>query len=124
VLLSELCTPLSTLGFLLEPGATDEFIIQGTPSDLSPGQEKTIIEQLLEEYKHFNADANFTLREKLIRSMVKQRRLKAGTSLTEKEMQELVAQLLACQQPGQTPDGKPTYLSISKSYLDNFFGRE
>jgi len=124
VLLSELCTPLSTLGFLLEPGATGEFIIQGTPSDLSPGQEKTIIEQLLEEYKHFNTDANFTLREKLIRSMVKQRRLKAGTSLTEKEMQELVAQLLACQQPGQTPDGKPTYLSISKSYLDNFFGRE
>ena len=124
VLLSELCTPLSTLGFLLEPGATGEFIIQGTPSDLSPGQEKTIIEQLLEEYKHFNTDANFTLREKLIRSMVKQRRLKAGTSLTENEMQELVTQLLACQQPGQTPDGKPTYLSISKSYLDNFFGRE
>jgi DNA mismatch repair protein MutL len=123
VLLSELRTPLTALGFLLEVGAGGEFIIQGTPSDMQAGQEKIIIEQLLEEYKHFNSDAEYTLREKLIRSMVKQRCIKIGTPLTEKEMQELVTQLLACKYPEQTPDGKPTYLSINKVYLDRFFGR-
>jgi DNA mismatch repair protein MutL len=123
VLLSELRAPLTALGFLLEVGAQGEFIIQGTPSDMQAGQEKQIIEKLLEEYKHFNSDAEYTLREKLIRSMVKQRCIKIGTPLTEKEMQELVMQLLACKYPGQTPDGKPTYLSINKDYLDRFFGR-
>ena len=122
-LLNELSPSLVALGFVLEASRTGEFIIQATPSDSGAGAEKSIIESLLEEYKHFNADAGYSMREKLIRSLAKHRRIKSGTSLSEKEMQELVVQLLACQQPGQTPDGKPTYLSFSGSYLSSLFGR-
>ncbi|NDF97558.1 MAG: DNA mismatch repair endonuclease MutL [Chitinophagia bacterium] len=122
-LLNELSPSLVALGFVLEASRTGEFIIQATPSDSGAGAEKSIIESLLEEYKHFNADAGYSMREKLIRSLAKNRRIKSGTSLSEKEMQELVVQLLACQQPGQTPDGKPTYLSFSGSYLSSLFGR-
>jgi DNA mismatch repair protein MutL len=55
--------------------------------------------------------------------MAKHRCIKAGTPLSEKEMRQVVVQLLACQHPGQTPDGKPTYLAIEKNYLANLFGR-
>ena len=122
-LLQELNPTLDSLGFLLEPNGPGSFMVQGTPSDLPAGQEKTIIESMLEQYKHFNTDAGHPLREKLIRSMVKLRCIKAGTPLSEKEMRQLVVQLLACQHPGQTPDGKPTYLAIEKKYLAGIFGR-
>jgi DNA mismatch repair protein MutL len=122
-LLQELLPALNLLGFLLEPVGPGSFTIQATPSDSPSGHEKTIIESLLEEYKHFNSDAGYTIREKLIRSLVKQRRVKPGTLLNEKEMRELVVQLLACQQPGKTPDGRPTYIALSSDYLANLFIR-
>ena len=122
-LVQELSPTLESLGFLLEPNGPTSFMVQGTPSDLPSGQEKTIIESMLEQYKHFNTDAGYTLREKLIRSLVKLRCIKAGTALSEKEMRQLVVQLLACQHPGQTPDGKATYLAIEKNYLAGLFGR-
>lgn len=123
VLLEELNPTLASLGFLLEPTGQGAFMVQGTPSDLPAGEEKTIIESMLEQYKHFNTDAGHPLREKLIRSMAKLLCIKAGTLLSEKEMRQLVVQLLACRQPGQTPDGKPTYLAIEKNYLADLFGR-
>ncbi|MFM8710529.1 MAG: DNA mismatch repair endonuclease MutL [Sphingomonadales bacterium] len=122
-LLQELLPALNLLGFLLEPVGPGSFTIQATPSDSPSGQEKTIIESLLEEYKHFNSDAGYTIREKLVRSLVKQRRIRSGTLLNEKEMRELVVQLLACQQPGQTPDGRPTYVALSSDYLATLFIR-
>lgn len=122
-LLQELSPSMALLGFLLEPDSSGHLTLQGTPSDLTAGQENKMIESLLEEYKHFTADAGYTMREKLIRSMVKQRCIKAGTPLSEKEMKQLVVQLLACQQPGQTPDGNPTYFALSKKYLGSLFGR-
>jgi DNA mismatch repair protein MutL len=122
-LLTELCPSLVALGFLLEAGSSGEFTIQATPAAIQSGKEKSIIESLLEEYKHYNADAGYSMREKLIRSLVKHRRIKAGTTLSEKEMRQLVMDLLACKQPGQTPDGKPTYLAFSNSYLSSIFGK-
>ena len=122
-LLQELIPTLGSLGFLLEPKDPGSFMVQGTPSDLPSGQDKMIIESILEQYKHFNADVSHALREKLIRSMVKLRCIKAGTALSEKEMRQLVVQLLACQHPGKTPDGKPTYLAIEQSYLAEIFSR-
>jgi DNA mismatch repair protein MutL len=122
-LLQELQPTLISLGFLLEPNGANSFMVQGTPSDILSGQEKKIIESMLEEYKHYNTEAGYSLREKLIRSMAKHRCIKAGTPLSEKEMRQVVVQLLACQHPGQTPDGKPTYLAIEKNYLASLFGR-
>ncbi|MFM7645300.1 MAG: DNA mismatch repair endonuclease MutL [Sphingomonadales bacterium] len=122
-LLQELSPSLALLGFLLEPSGPTQFTLVAAPSDVIAGQESKMIESLLEEYKHFTTDAGYTLREKLIRSLVKQRCIKAGTLLSEKEMQQLVVQLRGCQQPGQTPDGKPTYLALGKNYLAGLFGK-
>jgi DNA mismatch repair protein MutL len=122
-LLQELSASLVLLGFVLEFVGPGSFTVQGTPSDVASGQERTIIESLLEEYKHFNVDTGYSMREKLIRAMVKQRRIKTGTSLNEKEMRELVQQLLACQQPALTPDGKPTYVVFDSRQLASLFGK-
>lgn len=123
VLLTELLPDLHFLGFMLEPFGNNSFVIQGTPADIIQGNEKNALEKMLEQYKHFSSDLKYSKREKLFRSLALQQSIKAGTRLSEKEMQALLSDLFACTVPNSTPNGKPTYMSFKKEALDKMFGR-
>ncbi len=123
VLLMELIPDMNLLGFQLEPFGNNTFIIQGTPAGLVNGNEKEVIERILDQYKHFSTEMKFTNREKLLRTMALQQAIKSGTALSEKEMQALVYDLMQCEVPNISPNGKPTYMTFSKSELDKMFGR-
>ena len=123
VLLKELIPDMNHLGYQLEPFGNNTFVIQGTPADVDHGNEKTAIEKMLEQYKHFSNDLKYSKREKLLRSLALQQSIKAGTSLTEKEMKVLVEELFNCTVPNSTANGKPTYLEFKKEELDKLFGR-
>ena len=123
VLLAELLPDLHCLGYELEPFGKNSFVIQGTPAGLETGNDKLILEKMLEQYKHFSNDLKFSKREKLLRSLALQQSIKAGTALTLKEMQALLTDLFACQLPNSTPNGKPTYMQFKKEELDKLFGR-
>ncbi len=123
VLLTELIPDLHHLGYSLEPFGNNTFVVQGTPADVDAGNEKTAIEKMLEQYKHFSSDLKFSKREKLLRSLALQQAVKAGTSLSEKEMKGLVEDLFNCRVPNTTANGKPTFLEFRKDELDKMFGR-
>ena len=123
VLLNELLPDLNHLGYLLEPFGNNTFVIQGSPADVADGNEKVAIEKMLEQYKHFSNDIKYSKREKLLRSLALQQSIKAGTSLSDKEMKTLIEQLFNCGTPNITPNGKPTYLEFKKDELDKMFGR-
>ncbi len=123
VLLKELLPDMNHLGYLLEPFGNNTFVIQGTPADVDQGNEKTAIEKMLEQYKHFSSDLKFSKREKLLRSMALQQSVKPGTTLTEKETKALIEDLFNCSVPNITANGKPTYLEFKKDELDKMFGR-
>ena len=123
VMLNELLPDLNHLGYLLEPFGNNTFVIQGTPADVEQGNEKTAIEKMLEQYKHFSNDLKFSKREKLLRSLSLQQSIKAGISLTDKEMKVLLDNLFECATPNITPNGKPVFLEFKKEELDKLFGR-
>ena len=123
VLLKELLPDMNHLGYNLEPFGNNTFVIQGTPADVNAGNEKTAIEKILEQYKHFSSDLKFSRREKLLRTLSLQQSVKAGTSLSEKEMKVLTDDLFNCSIPNSTANGKPTYLEFKKDELDKMFGR-
>lgn len=123
VLLQELKADLDGLGYMIEPFGKDSFVIQGTPADMDPGNEKTIIENLLEQYKHFSSELKFSTREKIMRSLSWQQAVKSGTILTQKEMKGLVEDLFCCAQPNSSAAGNPTYIEFKKDYLDKLFSR-
>jgi DNA mismatch repair protein MutL len=122
VLLGELMNDLEQLGYMIEPFGKNTFIVQGTPADVAQGNEKHVIDSLLEQYKHFSVDLKFSKREKLIRSLAWQQSIKAGRQLSEKEMEALVEDLFKCKQPNSSPDGNPTYLEFNKEQLEKMFG--
>ncbi len=121
--LKELLPDLHYLGYHLEPFGNNTFVIQGTPADVDQGNEKTAIEKMLEQYKHFSNDLKYSKREKLLRSLAWQQAIKAGKALTQKEMKSLVQDLFICALPNITPNGKPTYTAFKKNELDRMFGR-
>ena len=123
VLLTELLPDLHILGYQVEPFGNNSFVIQGSPADVPDGNEQNSLEKILEQYKHFNTDMNFSKREKLLRSMAWQQSIKAGVFLSEKEMKSLVDDLFSCQINNTTPNGKPVFLEFKKEELSKMFGR-
>lgn len=121
--MEEIISDLHYLGYLVEPFGKNSFVIQGTPADVGTGNEKHTIDILLEQYKHFSNDVKFSKREKLIRSLVRQRTIKPATRLTEREMRQLVTDLFACPQSNSTADGAPTYIEFTQEQLEKMFGR-
>lgn len=122
-ILQELLPDMEQMGYGIEPFGGNVFVVRGTPADLETGNEKTSIERILEQYKLFHSELKLPRREMLMRSIAWQQSVKAGTPLTEKEMQALVSDLFSCQQPNSTPSGRSTYLEIKKEYLDKQFLR-
>jgi DNA mismatch repair protein MutL len=114
---------LQTIGFEVEPFGNNSFVIQGIPADVLPGNEKHSIELLIEQVKHFSSDIKFSKREKLVRCMARQQAIKAGQSLSQKEMLTLIEELFGCNTPNSTPTGSPTYIEFKEDYLDRLFGR-
>ncbi len=122
-LLTELLPDLQQIGYLVEPFGANSFVIQGTPADVTAGYEKQVLENLLEQYKHFSAHLQFGKREILVRAVAVQQAIKSGTPLTEREMTALVSDLFLCTQNNTTPSGRPTYVEFGKESLDKMFGR-
>jgi len=120
-LLTDMLPDLLLLGYQIEHFGKDAFVIQGTPADIESGNEKTAIENLLEQLKHFSSDLTFSKREKLVRTLSAQHAIKEGFSLTVKEMKSLVENLFECLQPHITAYGKPVYIEFKKEYLEQLF---
>jgi DNA mismatch repair protein MutL len=49
--------------------------------------------------------------------------VRAGMGLSQREMDELVTQLQACESPHTCPHGRPTMIHLSSSHLERGFGR-
>ena len=120
-ILEDIMIDLQLLGYMIEPFGRNTFVVQGTPADVVQGNEKYVIDLLLEQYKHFSNDLKFSKREKLIRSLARQQAIKTGAQLTEREMKSLVNDLFACEQPNMTADGNPTYLEFKQEQLEKMF---
>ena len=121
VLLQELLPDLHNLGYQLGDFGGNSFVIQGTPADVTHGNEKQAIENLLEQIKHFSGELKFSKREKLVRSLATQHAVKAGQQLGMPEMKKIVTELFRCNQPNTTANGHPTFVEFKKDYLEKMF---
>jgi DNA mismatch repair protein MutL len=122
-MLQEMLPDLAQIGYEIEPFGNNTFVIQGTPADVEVGNEKASIELLLEQFKHFSSNVQFSKREKLIRCMSRQMAIKAGRTLSQIEMKSLVDELSHCTTPQVTASGAPTYVHYSDDQLMQLFSK-
>ena len=121
ILLEDLLPELQLVGYEIEPFGQDDFIIQGIPADMTGGNEKQIIELLLEQFKHFSSDMKVSRREKVVRCLARQQSIKAGKPLSLAEMLRITEQLFACAVPGLSPGGFNTLAEFLEDDLERMF---
>ncbi len=122
-LIEELLPQLEELGFDIKPFGKNTLMIEGVPTDVRPGQEHSILDEMLALYKEYRREAPTDVRDNLAKSFSCKSAIKSGDSLTEQEMRSLISQLFATRMPYVCPHGRPVVLRILTEELDRRFGR-
>lgn len=97
---------LQQAGFDIHDAGNNHVIVYGVPSFIKVSDVKDLIEEILEDYKNIESDAQMTLFEKLARSISKISAKVYDGILEQEEMRELVDQLFGCSNPNYSPSGK------------------
>ncbi len=112
---------VNRLGFEVAEFGGNTFVIHGIPADLTGVQsEEVLLEKLIGQFKH-NLDLELGTRENLARSMARSAALRKGQSLSVREMQDLIDQLFACNQPFASPSGKKCVVTFELDELKKRF---
>lgn len=122
-LVMDMISELHSLGFIVEEFGKDTILIQGVPADVQVKNEKELFEGLLEQFKNFRNELSLDKRENLARSIARRSSIKKGQKLNTQEMETLVGQLFACQNPNYSPGGNKTFVKLDLNSIHSFFGK-
>ncbi len=121
--LKDLKPDLKALGFDLDMFSGRTVVIRGVPADIRTGDERLILEEVIEQYKAYRDTLQLTGHENLARSIARRSAVPPGKKLSVKEMRALIDQLFSCRMPYTDPNGRPTIIKIPIEELDRRFGR-
>ena len=121
-LLMEMEKEIVALGFRFEVFGKNALLISGSPANVS-GNEKELLEGLLEQFKKNQTELHIPLQENLARALAKRTSIKAGQKLRTEEIEGLVGGLFSCSTPNYSPEGKPIFFTFDSSKLDSYFNR-
>jgi DNA mismatch repair protein MutL len=120
-LLLQILPDINNLGFDIQEFGKNTFVIHGFPADILQGDEKKMIEELIEQYKMNASVTRLSKRENLAKSLAYSAAIKAGKTLSVEEMKTLIDELFACQNPYTAPGGKLTFVTFSNDELEKRF---
>ena len=120
-LVNELKEEITALGFNFEIFGGQTILVNGIPSDLNGGNEKELFEGLIEQFKRNKTELSVSNTENLARAMSKRSAVKINSMLQKEEIDALIDQLFACDQPNYTPSGQPTFVILSLDKIGEFF---
>jgi DNA mismatch repair protein MutL len=123
LLAKSLAEELQSLGFSLTFGNDDIVEVIGIPSDVKPGDENKILQELIDQYKEYEVKLNLEKRDNLAKSFACRGAIKSGDRLHFAEMVNLIDMLFACGMPYVCPHGRPTVIRITTDELDKRFSR-
>ena len=122
-LAKELQEEIHNLGFAIKFVSNDVIEITGIPSDVKPGNEDKILQELIDQYKEYEVQLNLEKRDNLAKSFSCRSAIKAGERLQHQEMFNLIDSLFASQMPYVCPHGRPTVIRLTTEELDKRFSR-
>jgi DNA mismatch repair protein MutL len=97
-------------------------LVSGIPAE-TPGNEKSLFEGLIEQFKKNQAELAIPVRENLARSLARRAAIKSGQKLAREEIEALVSGLFACTTPNFSPEGDTTFFIFDTSKIESYFKR-
>ncbi len=120
-LVMDIMDELKSLGFVIEEFGKSTILIQGVPADIYVTNEKRLFEGLIDQFKHFKSELSLDNRENLARSLARRSSIKKGNVLAASEMETIVGQLFACQNPNYGLSGNKTFIKLDLPKIHSFF---
>ena len=121
-ILLEIFPYLKKIGFKIIETDESKLIVEATPSDISWGDEKKIIKEIIDEFISTRKKYS-SYKEALAASFACKAAVKAGDQMTKEEMAMLVNRLFATKHPYYCPHGRPIIMQLSLEELDKRFER-
>ncbi len=120
-ILIQILPEINNLGFDIQEFGKNSFVIHGFPADILQGDEKKMIEELIEQFKMNAQVTKLTKRENLAKSLAYSSSIKAGKTLSVEEMKTLIDELFACESFYTAPNGRFTFITINNDELEKRF---
>jgi len=121
VLLKDLLQPILDLGFDVSLLSGNTALLNGVPADIGAGDEHKLLENILQNYQELGSRLKVSERERLAMAFAWRTAIPKGKKLTPAEMESLVDQLFACEQPFMDPALKPTVVFMTLEELTRPF---
>ena len=112
---------LSEFGLSLEPFGGRTYLLRAVPAIMTGGNLAEGVRTLLDALT--SEEGPMRREERIAQSLACHSAVKAGDSLTDEEMRELVRQMEQTAQPRTCPHGRPTMIHLSSHQLEKEFGR-
>lgn len=120
-ILRELLEDINFLGFEIQEFGNNTFVVHALPADIELADEKTILEDLLEQFKNNMSIVKLNKRESLISSLATKAGVKPGKVLSSMEMSSIIDELFSCQNPYTAPNGKKIFVKSSIDDIEKLF---
>ncbi|OZC04710.1 hypothetical protein BSZ36_11880 [Rubricoccus marinus] len=121
-LLDELLPDLQALGFDVALGSKGTVEVRGVPADVSVGDERAALPDLLDRYRKSAGVLQLSSRETLARSLARRSAYREGDILEPLAARVLIEKLFTCGDPFTDPAGRPTMIRIAESEIERRFG--
>jgi DNA mismatch repair protein MutL len=122
LLLNEVLADLARIGFDIAPFGKNTFVVQGVPTALPSGEEKNVLDEVIDQLRHEASDAVAQRSDKLLAQLARRLSRNKHAIQQPEGQQALIDELFACAQPEYTPDGKKVFTMLRKETLDEMLG--
>lgn len=112
-MLEELLPIIQRMGFSIELLSGNTAIINGVPADIDIGDERQVLRDMLHQYRDLDKQLKLEAREKVAIAFASRTAIPRGKKLTETEMELLIDQLFACEEPYKDPLQHPILIYMS-----------
>ena len=123
-LIREVLNEIKNIGFDIEVFGKNTLAINGLPIGVEEGNCEKIIEEFIEQIKNNANEISANNKNALAMSLARSSSIKNGRKLSSEEMNTLVDQLFACENPYHSPNGKPIIIKINEEELDQRFDKK
>jgi len=114
---------LINMGFNIQEFGLNTIVIKSHPTWLMTGYEKESIEKLVDLLiNDYNID-RVKFNDSIAKSLACKMSVKGNTRINEEQMEELINNLVLCDNPYNCPHGRPTIIKFTKYELEKMFKR-
>ncbi|MDN4593843.1 DNA mismatch repair endonuclease MutL [Polycladomyces subterraneus] len=114
---------LRSIGLEVEPFGGTTFLVRSHPRWFPDGQEEAIIREILDWIKEHGRVDTVRLRDASAKLMACKAAIKANRYLRREEMERLLEELGACDNPFTCPHGRPILVHFSTYEIEKMFKR-